>query len=119
VVRNVALHRRRSRARGRSRDEAGPGEEPAAPAPPDLERATIARQRLAARLEGLDVSALRLLRDRFVLEETPAEMAERMNVSAASIRMRVTRLVAALRESDAKSTEPAKNVRYARRASGN
>lgn len=119
VARNVALHQRRTRARARSRDEAGAQEQPAQRAPEDLERTAIARQRLAVHLDGLDVSALRLLRDRFVLEETPAEMAERMKVSAASIRMRVARLVATLRDSDAKSTEPEPIVRYARRASGN
>ena len=119
VARNVALHRRRSRARARTRDEAGAREQPAHRSPEDLERAAIARQRLAVHLDGLDVSALRLLRDRFVLEETPAEMAERMNVSAASIRMRVARLVTALRDSDAKSTEADPIVRYARGASGN
>lgn len=119
VARNVALHQRRSRARARSREEA----EGRAPSPArsseDLERAAIARQRLAGHLDRLDISALRLLRDRFVLEETPAEMAERMKVSAASIRMRVARLVAVLRETDAKSTEPDEIDRYVRRASGN
>ncbi len=120
VARNVALHQRRSRARARTRDEAGAREQPSSQrSPEDLERAAIARQRLAANLHGLDVAALRLLRDRFVLEETPAEMAERMKVSAASIRMRVARLVAALRDSDAKSTDGDSIVRYARRASGN
>jgi RNA polymerase sigma factor (sigma-70 family) len=119
VARNVAMHRRRSLARARAREDEGGRDARGACSPEDLERAAIVRQRLALHLDGLDASALRLLRDRFVFEETPTEMAERMNVSAASIRMRVSRIVAALRASERKSTERSSIDRYARRASGN
>jgi RNA polymerase sigma factor (sigma-70 family) len=107
VARNVAAHRRRTLARRRAREDGMGLSEPdsiAVAADGDLEQATIARQRLE-RLNGLDVAALNLLRDRFVLEETPTEMAGRMNVSAASIRMRVARLIAALRKNDEESPD--------------
>ncbi len=119
VARNVALHRRRSRARARAREDEEGRDARAARSAEDLERTAIARQRLALHLDGLDVAALRLLRDRFVFEETPTEMAERLNVSAASIRMRVSRIVASLRANERKSNEPLAIDRYARRVSGN
>jgi RNA polymerase sigma factor (sigma-70 family) len=102
VARNVAAHRRRAVARRRAREDGAGQIEPdaTAGADGDLEQAAIARQRLEGRLNGLDVAALQLLRDRFVFEETPTEMAGRMKVSAASIRMRVARLVASLRKAD-------------------
>ena len=102
VARNVAAHRRRTIARRLAREDYAEFGEPdgISLAPDDLERTAMTRQQLAGRLNGLDVAALNLLRDRFVLEETPTEMAERLNVSPASIRMRVSRLVATLRKTD-------------------
>jgi RNA polymerase sigma factor (sigma-70 family) len=118
VARNVAAHRRRTLARRRAREDNAGFAEPDAFAmatQDDLERVAMARQQLAGRLNGLDLAALNLLRDRFVLEETPTEMAARLNVSAASIRMRVARLVAALRKNDADDPEEGPLVRIRKR----
>jgi RNA polymerase sigma factor (sigma-70 family) len=108
VARHLAAHRRRSHARGygRHEDPAGleGGEDLAASTADNPERAAIVRQELAARLEGLDTAAMTLLLDRFLLEETSSEIAKRKNVSCASVRMRVARLVATLRTIDGKST---------------
>jgi RNA polymerase sigma factor (sigma-70 family) len=106
VARHLAAHRRRSHARGcgRHEDSAGLEEDRAVSTADDPEHAAIVRQELAARLEGLDAAAMTLLLDRFLLEETSSEIAKRKNVSCASVRMRVARLVATLRTSDGKST---------------
>jgi RNA polymerase sigma factor (sigma-70 family) len=106
VARHLAAHRRRSRARGYERhvDAAGLEDDPAVSTADDPEHAAIVRQELAARLDGLDTAAMTLLLDRFLLEETSSEIARRKNVSCASVRMRVARLVATLRAIDGKST---------------
>jgi RNA polymerase sigma factor (sigma-70 family) len=106
VARHLAAHRRRSHARGygRHEDAAGVEEDPAVSTADNPEHAAIVRQELAARLEGLDTAAMTLLLDRFLLEETSSEIAKRKNVSCASVRMRVARLVATLRTIDGKST---------------
>lgn len=120
VARNVAAHRYRSQARQRTQQEdrelratyelgAGGSE--------DMERTVIAKEWLAARLDGLSARAQSLLRDRFVFEETPSEMAARLNVSAASVRMRLARLVAALRAQE--SNDESQIDRCAGRSGGN
>lgn len=118
VARNVAAHRRRSIARRLAREDITHSGEPdtLSVASDDLERAAMTRQQLEGRLNGLDVAALKLLRDRFVFEETPTEMAERLNVSPASIRMRVARLVAALRKVDGDAGAPSPDIRMGKRA---
>jgi RNA polymerase sigma factor (sigma-70 family) len=120
VARNIAAHRRRSQARRRvQRHDGGELEIDAASTPPrdDPERIAECKQLLASHVDGLDRGALALLFDRFVLEETSAEIGARLNVSAVSIRMRIARLVAALR--DQKTTEGGDVDRYALSSSGN
>jgi hypothetical protein len=70
----------------------------------DPERLLAIQGRLEVGLDRLDEDALALLWNRFVLEETSAEVASRLNVTAVSVRMRLSRLVAGVRESD-KSTD--------------
>jgi RNA polymerase sigma factor (sigma-70 family) len=103
VVHNLAAHSRRREARRRARYQddaelerryASLGHES------DPERAAESKQRLAAYVQRLDEAAQNLLFQRFVLEETSEEIATRMKVSPASVRMRISRLVAALRDRD-------------------
>jgi RNA polymerase sigma factor (sigma-70 family) len=114
VARHLAAHRRRSRARGYERhvDAAGLEDDPAVSSADDPEHAAIVRQELAARIDGLGTAAMTLLLDRFLLEETSSEIAKRKNVSCASVRMRVARLVATLRAIDGKSTGGDDVARY-------
>jgi DNA-directed RNA polymerase specialized sigma24 family protein len=103
VARHLALHRRRSKARTASFNECLQNVTmPAIDDGPEPVAAT--RKRLETGLDRLDEDAVSLLWNRFVLEETSVEIASRLNISAASVRMRLTRLVAGVRESE-KSTE--------------
>lgn len=97
LARHIAAHRRRSAARSRLRfvEDSMLGE--AAASLEDPERAAIVRQSLSARLGALNAPKFRLLFDRYVLEESSSELAARMNVSAAAVRMKVSRVLAALR----------------------
>jgi RNA polymerase sigma factor (sigma-70 family) len=117
VARHLALHRRRSEARAVALKECL--QHCASPfADADPERALAIQSRLEVGLDNLDEAALSLLWNRFVLEETSVEVASRLNVSAESIRMRLSRLVAGVRESDKSTDEPAP-ARYDREDSGN
>ena len=99
IARHLAAHRRRSHARKPLHGQHDDDLEALASAPDeDPERTAIVRQRLTSGLAGLDGDALTLLVERFVLEETAAEMAARLKLSPASVRMRVARLVATLRD---------------------
>jgi RNA polymerase sigma factor (sigma-70 family) len=105
VARHLALHRRRSEARALALKEGL--QLCALPfADADPERILAAQSRLETGLDRLDEDALALLWNRFVLEETAVEVASRLNQSAASVRMRLSRLIAGVRESE-KSTEGA------------
>jgi RNA polymerase sigma factor (sigma-70 family) len=107
VARNVAAHQRRSHARRRAwlDDEGFLGLELVArPSPGDPEHDVSVRQQLASHLNGLAVEAIQLLLDRLVLEESFDELAARLRISPASLRMRMTRLLAVLRHRDRKST---------------
>jgi RNA polymerase sigma-70 factor (ECF subfamily) len=99
VARHLAAHRRRSVARLRAR--LAPWDEldasVAASDEADPERLAITRQQVAARLVTLDESSLDLVFSRFVAEQTPTEMAERLNISPASMRMRLMRLRSVMR----------------------
>ena len=99
IARHLVAHRRRSHARKPASIQ-NPNELDELASSPDEnpERTAIVRQRLTFELAGLDVDALTLLVERFVLEETAAEMATRLKLSPASVRMRVARLVATLRD---------------------
>ena len=66
----------------------------------DPERAVATQRRLELGLDRLDEDELSLLWNRFVLEETSVEVASRLNISAVSVRMRLSRLVAGVRESE-------------------
>jgi hypothetical protein len=66
----------------------------------DPERMLAVQGRLLVGLDRLDEDALALLWNRFVLEETSVEVASRLKVSAVSVRMRLSRLVAGVRESE-------------------
>jgi RNA polymerase sigma factor (sigma-70 family) len=105
VARHLALPRRRSEARALAVKECLQlCSLPFAEA--DHERTIAAQSRLETGLDRLDEDALALLWNRFVLEETAVEVASRLNQSAASVRMRLSRLIAGVRESE-KSTEGA------------
>jgi RNA polymerase sigma factor (sigma-70 family) len=108
IARHVVAHRRRSRARKplHWRDDSEL-DGIASPEEKDPERAAIVRQLLAAQLRGLDATALMLLIDRFLLEKTASEMAECMKLSPASVRMRLARLLASLREPDGPALDAA------------
>ncbi len=100
VARNLAAHKHRSDMRRRRRDEHDVALEPdAAIAPPryDPESSAIVRESLAMKLDGLTPVTLSLLRDRYVFEETSEEIAARLQISSASVRMRLARLLAMLR----------------------
>lgn len=117
VARHLALHRRRSEARGAALKEYlqhdflpfvddGP------------ERVLAAQRRLGIGLDRLDEESLSLLWSRFVLEETSVEAALRLHRSPVSIRMRLSRLGAEVRESE-KSTDDKSIDRYDFIDSGN
>jgi RNA polymerase sigma-70 factor, ECF subfamily len=110
VVRHLALHRRRSEARSLALKE-GLQHFSQPFVKDDPERALAIQGRLEVGLDRLDEEALALLWNRFVLEETSAEVASRLNVSPVSVRMRVSRLVAGVREWE-KSTEDPPTDRY-------
>jgi RNA polymerase sigma factor (sigma-70 family) len=99
VARHLALHRHRSEARAEVFKEYLQH-----CSPPycdgDSERVVAAQRRLGLGLDRLDEDALSLLWNRFVLEETSVEVASRLNVSAASVRMRLSRLLAGVRGSE-------------------
>jgi len=103
VARHLALHRRRSQAQGASL-KACLQHHSLQFAKDDPERVVANRKRLEVGLDRLDEDAVSLLWKRFALEETSVEVASDLNISASSVRMRVTRLVARVRESE-KSTE--------------
>jgi RNA polymerase sigma factor (sigma-70 family) len=122
VGRNLAAHKRRSEMRRRRRVEDGANLEGGTEWTArqfDPEHNAIIRESLAMRLDGLNLVAVRLLRDRFVLEETSEEIAARSNVSSVSIRMRIARLLAVLHVEDEKSTEDEGSDRYVPYSSGN
>jgi RNA polymerase sigma factor (sigma-70 family) len=121
VAQHLAAHRRRSQARSSScyeRLSDLPVQTTLARSYGDPENTAATRERLAAQLERLDSDAAQLLRDRFALGETAAEIAARLNVSAASVRMRVARLVGTLRTLDDKSSEDASGAGYVRAPCG-
>ena len=102
VARHLALHRHRSEARAVAFKECL--QHFSRPfADDDPERMLTIQGRLGVGLDRLDEDALALLWNRFVLEETSAEVASRLNISAVSVRMRLSRLLAGVRESE-KST---------------
>ena len=99
VARHLAAHRRRSVARLRARlapweelDACGVASDEA-----DPERRAITRQQVRARLVALDETSLDLDFSRFVAEQTPTEMAERLKITPASMRMRLMRLRSMMR----------------------
>ena len=90
----------------------------------DPEHMLAIQGRLEVGLDRLDEDALALLWNRFVLEETSVEVATRLNISAVSVRMRLSRLVAGVREvagvhESEKSTEGPGIGRYDLDGSGN
>ena len=116
VARHLALHRRRSEGRAEALKE---GLQYALPfADDDPERMVAVQRRLEIGLDRLDEDSLSLLWNRFVLEETSVEVASRLHISPVSIRMRLSRLVAGVRESE-KSTEDEATGRYDCDDSGN
>jgi DNA-directed RNA polymerase specialized sigma24 family protein len=116
VARHVALHRLRSKGRAASLMEHLQWVEP--PVDEGPEPVTATRRRLELGLDRLDDDAVSLLWNRFVLEETSVEIASRLNVSAASVRMRLNRLLAGVRESDKSKAGPSME-RYGFDGSGN
>jgi RNA polymerase sigma factor (sigma-70 family) len=99
VARHLALHRRRSEARAEALKDCLQHYSPAF-VDCDSERAVATQKRLELGLDRLDEEELSLLWNRFVLEETSVEVASRLNISAVSVRMRLSRLVAGVRESE-------------------
>jgi RNA polymerase sigma factor (sigma-70 family) len=121
VARNLAAHRRRSemrRLRAAENPVAAGGADSGAERD-NPESSAMLRESLALKLDGLNPVALCLLRDRFVMEETSEEIAARLNVSSASVRMRIARLLAELRVDGEKSTGDDFADRYDPCASGN
>jgi RNA polymerase sigma factor (sigma-70 family) len=117
VARHLALHRRRSEARAAVvKDCLQYCSLPFVDCDP--ERILTAQSRLGMGLVRLDEDALSLLWNRFVLEETSVEVASRLNISPVSVRMRLSRLVAGVRESE-KATEEPSTGRYDLDDSGN
>ena len=105
VARHLALHRRRSEARALTFKESL--QRSGSPlVDGDPERRLAVQRRLQVGLHRLDDEALSLLWSRFVLEETAVEVASRLNVSAVSVRMRLSRLLAAIRESETSTEGP-------------
>jgi RNA polymerase sigma factor (sigma-70 family) len=103
VARNLAAHHYRSEARRRRRtDDAASF---AIPLDVNPETSAMAREQLAEFLEQLNPVAVSLLCDKFVFGETAEEIATRLNVSSASVRMRVARILGVLRVTDANSSE--------------
>ncbi|HTB72690.1 MAG TPA: sigma-70 family RNA polymerase sigma factor [Polyangiaceae bacterium] len=103
VARHLALHRRRSEARAEALKEylqRGT----LSFVDDDPERVVSAQRRLEIGLDRLDEESLSLLWNRFVLEETSVEAASRLHRSPVSIRMRLSRLISGVRESQ-KSTD--------------
>lgn len=117
VARHLALHRRRSEGRAAALKE-GLQHDPPPFVDHDPERAVAAQRRLESGLDRLDEESLSLLWNRFVLEETSVEVASRLQISPVSIRMRLSRLVAEVRDSE-KSTEDEATDRYDVDDSGN
>jgi RNA polymerase sigma factor (sigma-70 family) len=117
VARHLALHRRRSQAQT-ALLKACLQHYSLPFVDGDPERVVATRKRLEVGLDRLDEDALSLLWKRFALEETSVEVASDLNVSAASVRMRLTRLVARVRESE-KSTEDSSIDGCTPRSSGN
>jgi RNA polymerase sigma factor (sigma-70 family) len=116
VARHLALHRRRSEARGAALKEYL--QHDSLPFDDGPERVLAAQRRLGIGLDRLDEESLSLLWNRFVLEETSVEVALRLRRSPVSIRMRLSRLVAEVRESE-KSTDDEAPDRYDFIDSGN
>jgi RNA polymerase sigma-70 factor, ECF subfamily len=111
VARNLAAHRYRSETRRRKRTDDANLRRCTDRMLDDPESCAMVRERLATKLDSLDSRAVSLLHDRFVLEETSEEIADRLNVSSASIRMKLMRIIAILR-TDERETP----VHWARRA---
>jgi RNA polymerase sigma factor (sigma-70 family) len=112
VARHLSMHRRRAFARlAACLDalEAAPERVSG-----DLERAMIARDQLSAGLHVLDDAALRLLVARFIDGETSTELAARLNLTPASIRMRLTRVRSAMRSAADDDGVPAKDDEHYR-----
>jgi RNA polymerase sigma factor (sigma-70 family) len=104
VARNVVAHQRRAEMRRRRRMESSKLEWGMPPdSCEDPEGYVMMREELVARVDGLDSGGRSLLRDRFILEETSAEIATRAHVSAAAVRMRIARLLVSLRAAEPKS----------------
>jgi RNA polymerase sigma factor (sigma-70 family) len=100
VARNVAAHKRREARRKARCQDAGELDLQSTSVSQldDPERTAECKQQLAAHVHGLDEEALALLFRRYVLEETSSEIGAQLNLSAASVRMRITRLMATLRD---------------------
>jgi RNA polymerase sigma factor (sigma-70 family) len=117
VARNLAAHHYRSEARRRRKtDDAASF---ALPLEGNPEASAMARERLGEFLDQLNPVAVALLRDKFVFGETAEEIAARLNVSSASVRMRVARILGVLRVMDANSSEVEARGRCDRFPSGN
>jgi RNA polymerase sigma factor (sigma-70 family) len=97
VARHLALHRHRGDVRAAFFKERLQ-HVPSPISDDDPERVVATRRRLEAWLERLDEDAVHLLWNRFVLEETSVEIASRRDVSPQSIRMRLARLLATVRD---------------------
>jgi RNA polymerase sigma factor (sigma-70 family) len=117
VARHLALHRRRSEARTEALKEYLQHGAPSF-VDDDLEGVLAGQRRLEIGLDRLDEESLSLLWNRFVLEETSVEAASRLHRSPVSIRMRLSRLVSGVRESE-KSTDDGGIDRYAFVPAGN
>jgi RNA polymerase sigma factor (sigma-70 family) len=97
VARNVAEREsRRDRRRGRELAEPGALAQVRDPTH-DPERRTHYQRALSRTLDGLETSALDLLIRRYVLEESPKELARSLSQSPAAMRMRLMRMRTLLR----------------------
>ena len=105
VARNVAEREsRRDRRRGRELAEPSALANVSDPTH-DPERSTHYLRALSRTLDGLERSALDLLVRRYVLEESPKELARALSQSPAAMRMRLMRMRTLLRRGKAMSLE--------------
>jgi RNA polymerase sigma factor (sigma-70 family) len=102
VAHHLAMHRRRSSARTSFFNERLKGLQVHFGGHPETAFAT--RQHIKALLDQLDDDTLSLLWHRFVLEETSVEIAERLHISTACVRMRLSRVAARVREANVDPT---------------
>jgi RNA polymerase sigma factor (sigma-70 family) len=96
IARHLTMHRRREWARLAACLEALEfAESPAVSN--NVERSLIAREQIAAGLDGLDEISRQLLCDHLLSGVSSIELAAQLNVSPAALRMRLARLRSALR----------------------